>query len=225
MSHIFSRLQGLLRTYGEHWQIRPDAEGGVWTAILRLTPTGLTIKETWGLTRSRSARRPWVRGFRQGLLANYAECGFPGEAAQVGEVRRFVAEFVNGGWPDADEPVLLASELATNAVVHSASGRPGGKFTVRVVLRVREYVWIEVQDQGGAWAERADDGEHGRGLGIVAALAEEWGRDGTALAGWIVWARLTWPHDPGPSGSQAGTSRAGGLPGPAGKRQGGSWVA
>jgi hypothetical protein len=36
-------LAGLLRTYGEHWQIQRDDDSGVWTAIRRPTPTALHV--------------------------------------------------------------------------------------------------------------------------------------------------------------------------------------
>jgi hypothetical protein len=36
-------LPGLLRTYGDHWQIQRDDDSGVWTAIRRPTPTALHI--------------------------------------------------------------------------------------------------------------------------------------------------------------------------------------
>lgn len=42
--------------------------------------------------------------------------------------------------PSADEAVLLTSELASNAVLHSASGWPGGKFTVRAALQLHDYL-------------------------------------------------------------------------------------
>jgi anti-sigma regulatory factor (Ser/Thr protein kinase) len=72
----------------------------------------------------------------------HAECAFAGEAAQVGVARRFVAGVLAGVWPDVDAAVLLTSELAANAVLHSASGKPGGKFTVRVVVEPGDFmVW------------------------------------------------------------------------------------
>lgn len=47
-------------------------------------------------------------------------------------------------WPQMDELLLICSELATNAVLHSQSAREGGQFTVRAEVRGGDYLWIEV---------------------------------------------------------------------------------
>lgn len=122
-----------------------------------------------------------------------AECRFPGEAAQVRAVRRFVASLLGEHWPDSDSAVLLTSELAANAVQHSRSGKPGGKFTVRAVVKADDYFWVEVADEGGPWTAQPANGERGRGLEIVNALASDWGRDGSPMTGWIIWARIDGP--------------------------------
>src|SRR5262249_56675135 len=59
---------------------------------------------------------------------------FPGAAVQVREARRFLA-WVLDGCPAGDDALLCASELATNAVLYSRSGRPGGRFAVRSAVR------------------------------------------------------------------------------------------
>jgi hypothetical protein len=112
----------------------------------------------------------------------------------VGLMRRMRAELAAaiGECPAAGDLVLLASELAANAVVHSRSGWPGGQFTVRTYLYPGDYAWVEVEDQGGAWASRpSDDRPHG--LDIVAAIAgvDNWGIDG-GPHGRVVWFRLDW---------------------------------
>jgi two-component sensor histidine kinase len=89
--------------------------------------------------------------------------------------------------------VLCLSELAGNSVLHSASRRPGGAFTVHVEIRRRDYVRIEVRDQGGPWDEHPCADGRAHGLAIVRALADESGIDGDALTGWIAWAKLAWP--------------------------------
>lgn len=116
---------------------------------------------------------------------------FPARADQVREVRAFFAR-VLAGWPKIDDALLIFCELATNAVLHSASARPGGWFMVRVVVREGDYLWIEVEDQGGAWKAGGISGLGGRGLGIVAALADYWDVRGDDT-GRVVCARMDWP--------------------------------
>ena len=95
--------------------------------------------------------------------------------------------------PLSDNLVLLTSELATNAILHSRSGRPAGTFSVRVTLYPDDYAWVEIIDQGGAWT----NDQRGRGLAVVAAIAGEgnWGIDGDAACR-VAWFRLDWPKPP-----------------------------
>jgi transcriptional regulator with XRE-family HTH domain len=76
---------------------------------------------------------------------------FAARPVQVGRAREFLRR-VLAGFPVADDLVLICSELAANAVVHSDSARPGGQFTVRAEVREGDYAWVEVEDQGGRWA-------------------------------------------------------------------------
>jgi hypothetical protein len=78
--------------------------------------------------------------------------------------------------------------LASLGPCASASTYPGGPEHVR---QVRADVRIEVEDGGGPWISLAPDPSHGRGLGIVRALADDWGIT-TTPAGRAVWARITW---------------------------------
>lgn len=128
-----------------------------------------------------------------------AESRFAGEAEQVGAARHLVAGVLGSDWPCVDDAVLLTSELAANAVMHSRSGRPGGKFTVRAAVKPGDYRWVEVQDEGGVWDSHTGSVEGGRGLEIVNTLASDWGRDGSPAAGWTVWARIDWPRTAGVS--------------------------
>jgi anti-sigma regulatory factor (Ser/Thr protein kinase)/DNA-binding XRE family transcriptional regulator len=121
-------------------------------------------------------------------------CGrtFPARADQVREARAFLRAILTG-CPVADEALLICSELASNAVQHSKSARPGGQFTVRIRLREGAWVWIEVQDEGGRWAARKPgSGEGGRGLVIVDEIADYWDvrEDGASR---VVGVRLDWP--------------------------------
>jgi anti-sigma regulatory factor (Ser/Thr protein kinase) len=100
---------------------------------------------------------------------------FPGTLDQLAKVRAEVGAAVSG-CPRADDVVLIASELAANAIMHSLSGAFGQTFTVRA-HRYPGYVWVEVEDQGGLWLPgEQDDRPHG--LDLVAALV---GDDGNWL--------------------------------------------
>ena len=115
---------------------------------------------------------------------------YPGHLDQVHRVRQAVARYL-AGCPAADEAVLIVSELAANAIVHSASR--GAFFTVRAELHA-DYVWVEVEDLGGPWHCRPPDGRP-HGLDLVEALTgpDGWGVDTTTGGGQVVWARLDLP--------------------------------
>jgi serine/threonine-protein kinase RsbW len=123
------------------------------------------------------------------------ERSYPGTADQARYVRADLA-VTCAGFPAAADLLLLTSELAANAILHSRSGRPGGSFTVRVLLYLGDYAWVEVADQGGAWARDKHDDEHGRGLAILAAVSGDgnWGIDGDE-ASRVAWFRLGWHQD------------------------------
>jgi PAS domain S-box-containing protein len=98
------------------------------------------------------------------------------DRAQVREVRRGVVDRCHDwGWHDrADEVELLVSELVTNAVVHV-----GGTVLVTVTASDRQLT-VSVADTSVhapsvGTADLFDTS--GRGLGIVAELADEWGVD------------------------------------------------
>jgi len=122
---------------------------------------------------------------------------FPGHASAVAQARRFVAGVLGEGFSAGDEVLLLVSEVAANAVKHSAS-RDGGEFEVAVWV-TGGMVRVEVGDQGGA-SEPCLAGEGlpadaltgGRGLRIVDALAAKWGHVGDEL-GRVVWFEVECP--------------------------------
>jgi Histidine kinase-like ATPase domain len=130
--------------------------------------------------------------------ATIFERPYPGTAFSVRRVRADLVPLVDG-CPFVDDVVLLTSELATNAILHSRSGHPDRTFTVRMTLYPGDYAWVEVVDQGGAWSEDVYDDEHGRGLGIVAAVAGDgnWGIDGDERCR-TAWFRLDWPKGDAP---------------------------
>ncbi len=118
---------------------------------------------------------------------------FPGRPDQVARVRREVAAHLDG-CPAASDAVLIASELAANAVTHSASA--GQFFTIRCEAYPGNYIWIECEDLGGEWhCKPADDRPHG--LDIIEALAgpDNWGTETTSDGNRVVWARLGLPPE------------------------------
>lgn len=129
------------------------------------------------------------------------ERDYPGIVSQAQCVRADL-EKIAADYPAVDELVLLASELATNAILHSESGHPDRTFIVRAVLWPGDYAWVEIIDQGGAWSRDAHDDEHGRGLAIVAAIAgdDNWGIEGDSISR-VAWFRLGWaaPGETDPS--------------------------
>jgi len=112
---------------------------------------------------------------------------FPGRADQIGPVRRDIASRL-AGHPASDDAVLIASELATNSVLHSASA--GECFTVRCQAHCG-YVQIEVEDLGGPWQPGQPDGRP-HGLDVIGALTgpDGWETDTTDEGNRIVRARL-----------------------------------
>lgn len=77
------------------------------------------------------------------------------------------------------------SELATNALVHGVP--PGRGYRLRLWLHGDGLLRVEVHDSGGGQPRmREPEGEAGRGLLLVAALADKWGV-GERSPGKIVW--------------------------------------
>jgi serine/threonine-protein kinase RsbW len=101
---------------------------------------------------------------------------FPGAACQVSTARQFVASLLDGS-RFRDDAVLVVSELFTNAVRHTDSGKPGGLVIVQVsrwLLGVR----VAVTDQGSVSRPAIRDvgpggeiGESGNGLRLVSLIA------------------------------------------------------
>jgi anti-sigma regulatory factor (Ser/Thr protein kinase) len=117
---------------------------------------------------------------------------YAGVAENISAVRADLRELLDG-CPMADDMILCASELATNAALHSYSGGPGGTFTVRGEIRPGAHVRIEVEDNGGPWTPASSDAERGHGLDIISALADGWGVEG-GDEGRTVWAWFNWPN-------------------------------
>jgi anti-sigma regulatory factor (Ser/Thr protein kinase) len=118
----------------------------------------------------------------------------PGRPEEVRGARAFVARTLSVGpttTVDIDTATLLTSELVTNAVLHTASGAPGGTVTI-VVVDVADGVLIEVIDDGSVGTPVVKDDlitTNGHGLYLVQQLTAQWGylRD---PAGTTVWFHL-----------------------------------
>jgi anti-sigma regulatory factor (Ser/Thr protein kinase) len=81
----------------------------------------------------------------------------------------------------ADDVLLCVSELTTNALLHGVP--PGRGFLLQLSRGEGGVLRVEVHDSGDPWpaglagADRpqaAPDEESGRGLALVAALADKW---------------------------------------------------
>jgi anti-sigma regulatory factor (Ser/Thr protein kinase) len=112
------------------------------------------------------------------------------DASAPALARRALAELAPIA-PIRDDALLVLSELATNAVLHSGSS-PEEDFEVRAEL-VPEGLLIAVTDQGHSSSN--PEPRHnstlvagGMGLRVVEALARRWGSErGSQL---VVWAEL-----------------------------------
>lgn len=139
--------------------------------------------------------------YRTSTAPRPARRRFPGLPSQIAYARRFVARQLAAS-PELTTATLLTSELATNAITHSASGHATGKFEV-CVQHAPGWARVEVRDLGNMTEaphpqhrDPYDTAEHGRGLDLVEALSSKWGteprRDGR---GRQVWFELVWDGD------------------------------
>jgi len=105
----------------------------------------------------------------------------PGRPEHLRTARGFVARSLDADFAETDTAVLLVSELISNSLQHTDSGRPGGMVTVTLIANPAG-LRVEVADEGAATvpAVQSDAGssaetERGRGLRIVEALSDRWG--------------------------------------------------
>jgi len=117
---------------------------------------------------------------------------FPGATGQVARARLFVGDVLDG-CPAVDDAILLTSELVTNAIAHTASGK-GGKVVV-TVYRADARVRVEVRDDGSDQAPVVHPvgkaRESGFGLELVELIADRWGHCGGRRSR-VVWFMLEW---------------------------------
>jgi anti-sigma regulatory factor (Ser/Thr protein kinase) len=124
--------------------------------------------------------------------ATEATFDLPHELTSVATARRLVAQQVTDWHAEQllDDAVLVVSELATNAITHADS-----PCRVRLSLTPGTFR-IDVIDAGSGTPEpQLLDlaAEHGRGLGMVAAVAAAWGIEALPGEGKLVWAELKRP--------------------------------
>jgi two-component sensor histidine kinase len=111
---------------------------------------------------------------------------------QAGQVRAALRPELED-CPAADEVILLLSELSTNAVAHSSSGRPDGKFTVRFQHFPGRYIWGEVEDEGSGWdGSLRDSARDASGLFLVINFASAYGVDRETNGHRVVWFRIAY---------------------------------
>ena len=115
----------------------------------------------------------------------------PPHARSAGEARRFIGQFCQAAeLPEelCQTAALLVSELVTNAVLH---GRTAATVEVH---RPADVLRVSVRDDSAqlpaAGTSPSPESESGRGLAIVAMLANRWGVE-TVAGGKAVWFELS----------------------------------
>jgi excisionase family DNA binding protein len=116
----------------------------------------------------------------------------PGIPESVPIARRLVADALPG-CPRADDLMLTVSELVSNAIFWSRSGRRDGTFTVRVRTAPR-WARVEVTDDGTAAG--SPSGGNGWGLKIVAGVTDRSGATIDPDGRRTEWAEVTWSAEP-----------------------------
>jgi anti-sigma regulatory factor (Ser/Thr protein kinase) len=105
----------------------------------------------------------------------------PGVRRSVAHARRFLRDLLGAHHPALDDTELCTSEVVTNSVVHSDSGR-GGHVTIVAAEDGAQIVQVTVINDGTGGVPLASappdaEAEDGRGLVIVGELADAWGVD------------------------------------------------
>ena len=128
-------------------------------------------------------------GAEEGLVVEL-HAALSADPGQVAVARRLLRGYLQGRDTDPDNhdlPVLLVSELVTNAILHAGppvtlrANADGGRLRVEVHDGAPQPPVVKSPgDPGGPPPER------GRGLFLVASLADRWGWEGRAT-GKTVW--------------------------------------
>lgn len=118
----------------------------------------------------------------------------PAVPASVRVARQLTLSYLGGRDETTEAIVLCVSELVTNAVKHSRSSAHGGTLTLDIYVGPTG-VLVKVGDLGGSTApqvrtDAGTDSESGRGLKLVATLADSWG-SAMSSEGRVTWCRVT----------------------------------
>jgi anti-sigma regulatory factor (Ser/Thr protein kinase) len=117
--------------------------------------------------------------------------GFAADPLSVSAVRNFVsAHLIEHAWPHlVDDVRTVASELATNAVLHAGTAFKAS------LKQANGSLILTIHDDAPAWQSNGDDPDGpevmaagGRGLYIVARLSRDWGVTSRVSGGKSVWA-------------------------------------
>ncbi|ALM40633.1 ATP-binding protein [Streptomyces sp. FR-008] len=100
----------------------------------------------------------------------------PGFPEEVSRARRWTRDILRGS-PLTEDAELIVSELSANAILHTASGQPSGTFHLALAVSP-QVIALSVTDEGGAGTapkvehqDEDQEAEHGRGLGMISAIA------------------------------------------------------
>ncbi|MCA1691549.1 MAG: ATP-binding protein, partial [Actinobacteria bacterium] len=96
----------------------------------------------------------------------------------------------------ADDAELVLSELVTNAILH------GGGCTSVAIMSIGDGLRVEVRDESRVppiLGRPSEESLTGRGLRLVARLAERWGAAFEGEGGKVVWAEVTGRSNPAPA--------------------------
>lgn len=128
---------------------------------------------------------------------------YPCRKSSVPRMRRAAVEIL-GSWglqALAEDAELCVSELAGNAVRHASERRDARQMGLVMEVTDAGRLRVEVHDAWGGVprVRRVEpDAESGRGMVVVAGLAEDWGvapRHGSGAAGKAVWFELALSND------------------------------
>jgi anti-sigma regulatory factor (Ser/Thr protein kinase) len=142
----------------------------------------------------RPVRRPAAAPEARQRCAVLGVLTLAGRPEEVSGARAFVARTLSAAESgvDSEAATLLTSELVTNAIVHTASGAPGGTVTI-VLVAVPDGVLVEVIADGSAGAPVVKGdllATGGHGLFLVQQLAARWGYLRDDQGGTTVWFNL-----------------------------------